>query len=109
MERYQKRFASIFQLRLIDKETENAKFHYSRLSHQIESRSGHSASVVPKFARSTKEVPSVLIMGGRNSSTMDSIPLKQFKEEKLKFPDFYQKFKDIIDKANMKPIGNSLI
>ena len=40
--------------------------NYSRLSHQIESRSGHSASVVPKFARSTNEVPSVLIMGGRN-------------------------------------------
>ena len=104
--RYQKRFASIFQMRLIDKDEQKPKFHYTRLSHQIESRSGHSASVVPKFARGSKEAPAVLIMGGRNSSTMDSIPLKQFKEEKIRFPDHYPEFLNIIDKLSMKPIGN---
>ena len=99
--RYQKRFASIFSLKL---NPERTKFEYCRMSHQIDSRSGHSASVVAKFARSSTPRPAVLIIGGRNSTTMDSIPLKTFTEP-IKCPDYESDFLHKLNSTRFKSKG----
>ena len=99
--RYQKRFASIFSLKL---NPERTKFEYCRMSHQIDSRSGHSASVVEKFARSSTPRPAVLIIGGRNSTTMDSIPLKTFTEP-IKCPDYESDFLQKLNSTRFKSKG----
>ena len=80
--RYQKRFASVFQLKLdLDAET----CQYKRMSHQIDSRSGHSASLVPNFARSSKPGPAVIIVGGRNAENIDALPIKGFDVDDVTF------------------------
>ena len=61
------------------------------------------------FARSSKASPAVLVIGGRNSDTMDSIPLKNFKEEKLIFSDSCPEFLDILESAKLKSIGKYYI
>lgn len=96
--RYQKRFGSIFSLKI---NPERTKFEYCRMSHQIDSRSGHSASVVAKFARSSTPRPAVLIIGGRNSTTMDSIPLKTFTEP-IKCPDYESDFLHKLNSTRFK-------
>ena len=100
--RYQKRFASIFSLKL---NQELTKFEYCRMSHQIDSRSGHSASVVAKFARSSQPKPAVLIIGGRNSTTMDSIPLRTIPEA-IKCPPVEPDFLHILNSTRFKSKGN---
>jgi len=82
--RYQKRFGSIFTLSVDENEL---SFRYTRSSHQIDSRSGHSASIVPSFTRSArKSAPAVLVIGGRNAEHIDSIPLKCYPDVVL--PEF---------------------
>ena len=57
------------------------------MSHQIDSRSGHSASLVPNFSRSSKPGPAVIIVGGRNADNIDAIPIKGFDISKVDFGD----------------------
>lgn len=96
--RYQKRFGSIFTLKV---NKEELSYEYSRCTHQIDSRSGHSSEIVPSFSRSArKSSPAVLVMGGRKCETIDSIPLKSF--TKIDLPDYDEEQLNLMNSLRFK-------
>jgi len=103
--RYQKRFASVFQLQL-DLTSETCQ--YKRMSHQIDSRSGHSASLVPNFARSTKAGPAVIIVGGRKAENIDALSIKGFDVVDVAFDEHDQTTGSLVDKLETGRLKNRL-
>jgi len=96
--RFQKRFASVFNLEIDEKDE---SYQYSRSSLQVDSRSGHSSSIVPNFTRSArKSSPAVIVIGGRNADTIDSIPLKSYSP--IQLPEFDSSQNKILSEVGLK-------
>ncbi|CBY18870.1 unnamed protein product [Oikopleura dioica] len=98
--RFQKRFACIFSVKISEAEGEVPKYEYARVSHQMGSRSGHSSHYAASFCRGRKKSPALLMIGGRNEETIDSMPLASFSN--VQTPNYDVRQKEILYSVKMK-------